>query len=208
MKANKGIEILKVERFTEKDLIDRLRGLTMLEDEKVYPYRDTFISLERISIEDIFPAQRYVLKEELLKVRELKWRLEKFGVDLFNLDGFVRMHLAGASEPVDLLPPVVEENIERNGRIVNIVNDGMHRVYSAYLEWVIPQVVFVRGLPKHIPYYSFPIPDKDWTKIELIDEIPKNYIKKWHRTEQNKQLYRNFNSVFMNVGGPRGNTAR
>ena len=208
LKKELKVKILEVEQFSEQDLIKRLQRLTMLEDESVFPYRNAFISLENISLDDLFPAQRYVLKQELLKVRGLKWQLEDHGIDLFNLNGFVRMKLEGESEPVDLLPPVVEEFIERNGRIANIINDGMHRVYTAYLEWVIPQVVFVRGLPKNIPYYSFPIPEKDWTKIELRDDIPTGFIKKWHRIEQNKKLYRNFNSVFENVGGPRGNTTK
>ncbi len=197
-------KILSVERFSEDDLIDRLRRLTMLEDEQTMPYEKAFISLENISVEELFPAQRYVRKAELLRVRELKWALEKHEVDIFNLNGFVRMELEGESEPVDLLPPIIEEKIERNGRIANIINDGMHRVYVAYLEWVIPQVVFARGLPKNLPYYSFPIPEKDWTKIEIMDKIPEGYIKKWHRIKQNKLLYRNFNSTFKNVGGPRG----
>jgi len=210
MNSNKElkIKILEVEQFSEQNLLKRLRSLTMLEDESVFPYKNSFMSLENISVDDLFPAQRYVLKQELLKVRELKWQLEEHGIDLFNLNGFVRMKLEGESEPVDLLPPVVEEFIERNGRIVNIINDGMHRIYTAYLEWLIPQVVFVRGLQKDIPYYSFPIPEKDWTKIELRNDIPKDFIKKWHRIEHNKKLYRNFNSVFENVGGPRGNTAK
>ncbi len=199
------MKILEVTQFSEQDLIDRLRGLTMLEDETIHPYENAFISLENICIDDLFPPQRYVMKKELLKIRELKWRLEEHGVDLFNLGGFVRLTLEGEEEPIDLLPPVVEEFIERNGKIAHIINDGMHRVYVSYLEWVIPQVVFIRGLPRHIPYYAYPIPEKDWTKIELRDDIPKTFIKKWHRIEQNKTLYRNFNSVFKNVGGPRGN---
>lgn len=199
------MQIVEVEKFSEQELIEKLRRVAMLEDENTRPYERCFISLENICIEDLFPPQRYVLRRELLKVREVKWRLEEHGVDIFNLSGFIRMKLAGQSEPVDLLPPVVEEFIERNGRVVNIINDGMHRIYVAYLEWVIPQVVFVRGLPKKLPYYSFPIPEKDWTKIELRNDIPRHFIKKWHRIERNKELYRDFNSAFMNVGGPRGN---
>jgi len=202
------MKIVEVVQFTEKELIEKLRNVNMLEDESVYPYKKAFMSLEKIYVEDLFPPQRYVLKGELLKIRELKWRLEEHEIDLFNLNGFVRITLDGEPEPIDLLPPIVEEVVERNGRISHIICDGMHRIYVAYLEWVIPQVVFVRGLPKDIPYYAFPIPEKDWTKIELRDDIPSGYIKKWHRIEQNKELYRNFNSAFENVGGPRGNPTK
>ena len=199
------MKILEAELISPEILIEKLRGLTMLKDKNIQPYKNAFISLEKICVDQLFPSQRYVLKKELLKVRELKWSLEKHGIDIFNLNGFVRLHLENEPEPIDLLPPVVEEFIENNGKIVHIINDGMHRVYMAYLEWIIPQVIFIRGLPKHIPYYAFPIPEKDWTKIELTDDIPPGLIKKWHRIEQNKTLYRDFNSVFKNVGGPRGN---
>jgi hypothetical protein len=200
------MKILNIEHFSEHDLIKRLRGLTMLTDTNTKPYEKAFISLENIAIDELFPAQRYVMKKELNKVRDLKWALEDKGYDLFNLNGFVRLTLDGVEEPVDLLPPVIEERIEKNGKIVNIINDGMHRVYSAYLEWVIPQVIYVRGLPKELPYYAYAIPEKDWKQIELLDEIPKTFIKKWHRISDNKKLYRDFNSTFKNVGGPRGNT--
>ncbi len=202
-----AVDIVDVVHFPEKELIDRLRSVTMLKDESVKPYEHAYISLENIRMEDLHPPQRYVLKKELQKVRELKWRLEEFGFNLFQLDGFLRLTIKGQKEPVDLLPPVVEEFIEKNGAVVHIVNDGMHRVYMAYMEWINPQVAFIRGLPKHIPYYAFPIPEKDWNKIELLDDIQPNFIKKWHRIKDNKTLYRNFNSAFKNVGGPRGNTS-
>ena len=201
-----SIRIVRLEHFGPDDLLSRLRGLTMLKDREVRPYGEAFISLENIAVEELHPAQRYVLKSELLKVRALKWALEEKGADLFRLNGFLRLTLEGSDEPVDLLPPIVEESVERNGRITHIVCDGMHRVYLAFLEWVVPQVVFVRGVPRHLPYYAFPIPERDWTKIELRDDIPSSFIKKWHRIEENKRLYRDFNSTFSNVGGPRGNT--
>ncbi len=198
------MKILHVERFDEAALLQRLRNVSMLLQPDVFPYREAFLSLENIAVENLDPPQRYVLKKELDKVRDLKWELEEHGVDLFNLGGFARITLEGVDEPIDLLPPIVEESIERNGRVAHIINDGMHRVYVAYLEWVVPQVVYARGVPKHLPYYAFPIPDKDWTKIELLDHIPETFIKKWHRIPNNKALYRNFNSAFVNVGGPRG----
>lgn len=198
------MEILDVELFPEEELIKRLRQVTMLEDRETKPYETAFISLERISVEDIFPTQLYVWKKELQKVRELEWQLQDKGVDMFSLNGFARLHLTNQDEPIDLLPPIVEECIEKNHRITHVINDGMHRIYLAYLEWVIPQVVFVRGVPKHLPYYAFPVPAKDWSKIQLVDDIPEGMIKKWHRIKRNKLLYRDYNSSFMNVGGPRG----
>jgi hypothetical protein len=196
------MKILQVEKFPEDELVKRLAEVTMLKAPEIKIYQNALISLERISPKHLSPPQNYILKEELTKVRELKWALQEHGVDLFCLNGFVRLTLDGFGEPVDLLPPVVEESIEKDGSFHLIINDGMHRVYMALREWVVPQVILVRGLPKEFPYYAFPLPG-GWDKVEERDDLPPGYLKKWHRIRNYHALYRNYNSAFNNVGGPR-----
>lgn len=195
--------VVRVQYRGEEELLDRLRRVTLLKRPDVYVYRDAALSLEEIPVEDLYPAQRYVLVHELQKVRHLKWELERFGFDLFHLNGYLKIWLEGEDEAVDLLPPVVEESVERNGRLVNLINDGMHRLYLAYLEWVVPQVVLVRGVPEDLPYYAFPMPEQ-WKGVQVVRDLPPGYIKKWHRIRDHHSLYRNFNSAFDNVGAPRG----
>jgi hypothetical protein len=197
------MKITKVEHISSQELINRLRNVTMLKAPHIYPYRDVFISLERISTEYLAPPQNYVLVDELKKVRMLKWALEEHGIDLFNINGYVRIWFVGAKAPVDLLPPVVEESIEADGSVVNIINDGMHRLYMAKMERIIPQVIFIRGVAKDLPYYAFPLRD-GWDDVVVEDELFEGYLKKWHRRQDYKSLYRNFNSAFDNVGAPRG----
>ncbi len=196
------MKIISVRRFPEDVLVEKLRGVTMLKAPEVKVYHQAFISLERVSVKSLSPPQNYILRSELKKVRKLKWALEDHGVNIFELDGYVTITLEDYHEPVDLLPPIVEESIEKDGTVHLIVNDGMHRVYMAMREWVIPQVVLVRGVPRHLPYYAYPVPG-GWTTIEERDDLPPGYLKKWHRIPDYHALYRNFNSVFQNVGGPR-----
>jgi hypothetical protein len=191
-----------VERFNEQELLQRLRNVVMLKDPSVKPYAGVFASLESIAPGELAPPQNYILRGELKKVRELKWALAEHGVDLFRLDGFVRVGLADSPEPMDVLPPVVEESIEANGSVRHIICDGMHRIYMALREWVVPQVLFVRGVPKDLPYYAYPAPG-GWEKVEERDDLPAGYVKKWHRIANYHALYRDFNSAFKNVGAPR-----
>lgn len=197
------MKIIKIQKFSINDLIEKLKTVSMLKDTTTYPYEKAFISVENIHTQALCPAQNYVLTEELKKVRSLKWALKEHGVDLFQLNGYIKCWFKDMDEPIDALPPIVEESIEADGAVANIVNDGMHRVYLARMEWVIPQVVFIRGVPKHLPYYAFPLPG-GWDKVQMVEELPEGFIKKWHRIENYKTLYRNFNSAFENVGGPRG----
>jgi len=196
------MKIQRVECFSVEALVENLRKVTMLKAPEVRVYTDAFISLERISTEYLSPPQNYILRDELKKVRELKWALQSHGINVFELNGFIRMTLEDFNEPVDLLPPIVEESIEQDGSVHLIVNDGMHRVFMAMREWVIPQVVLIRGIPKHLPYYAYPVPG-GWKNLEERDDLPPGYLKKWHRIRDYHSLYRDFNSAFCNVGGPR-----
>jgi hypothetical protein len=194
--------IKSLTRFSEGELIKRLRDVTMLKAPEVKVYTNSFISLENIGPKYMAPPQNYILRSELKKVRELKWALEEHEVDIFNLDGFVRLEIQDSSEPVDLLPPIIEESVAQDGSAHMIICDGMHRVYMALREWKVPQVVYVRGIPKDLPYYAYPVPG-GWNSVEEREDLPAGYLKKWHRIPNYHSLYRNYNSAFTNVGGPR-----
>jgi len=197
------VKIVKVEKHGAGELIERLRRVSMLTNPEIFIYRESLVSLEKIRTEFLSPPQSYILSAELQKVRNLRWQLKEFGVELFSLDGYVSVYLEGYEEPVDVLPPVVEESVEQDGSVHNIICDGMHRVSLARMEWVIPQVVFIRGIPRDKPYYAYPVPG-GWNQVVAREDLPEGFIKKWHRIKEYKTLYRDFNSAFTNVGGPRG----
>ncbi len=207
-------KIIDCKSHSQDELIQKLRKVSMLEKPDVYPYVDAQICLKQVAFNDkespVVPAQRYVLAKNLNKVQRLKWELEKFNINLFKLDGYVTITTNESSLPIDILPPVVEACKEASGIMSYIINDGMHRMYMARLEWQHPQVIFIENVPDTLPYYAYPIPEGNWNEIQLITEdiIPKGFIKKWHRIENNKELYRNFNSAFNNVGGPRGQASK
>ena len=196
------MKITRIEKFSEKELIEKLKNVTMLKAPQTKVYTNTLISLEKLRPEFLAPPQNYILKQELKKVRELKWILEKHDINIFELKGFLRISVDSVEEPVDLLPPIIEESIESDGSLHLIINDGMHRVYMALREWVIPEVALIRGIPKNLPYYAFPVPG-GWNSVEEREDLPPDYLKKWHRISDYHSLYRNFNSAFKNVGGPR-----
>ncbi len=197
------MEIQRIERHSVEELIANLRKVGMLTRPEVRVYADCPIDLTSLHTDDIAPAQRYVLTKELLKVRDLRWALRKHGADLFKLDGYVTIWLEGYDDPIDVLPPVVEESHEADGSTVKILNDGMHRVYLSRMERSPIQVIYVRNVPEEHPYYAFPLVN-GWNDVEIVQDLPEGYIKKWHRIENYKSLYRDFNTGFQNVGGPRG----
>jgi len=201
------MQIVEVERHGPEELLARMRRVPLMEQPEVFVFQEALISLECIHTNCLAPPQNYVWLAELRKVQELRWSLKEHGVDMFRLDGFVTYTVEeaqGARVTYDLYPPVVEESIEADGTVALIINDGMHRAYLARLEWVVPQVVYVRGIPKQYPYYAFPRP-QGWEGLDLLADNPekKRYLKKCHRIRRNKSLYRNFQAVFRNVGGSR-----
>lgn len=197
------MEIERVERHSVEELIANMRKVGMLTHPEALLYKDSVIELSTFNTDEIAPAQRYVLTHEIIKVRDLRWSLREHGVDLFKLDGYVTIRLQGYDDPIDVLPPVIEQSAEADGSVVKILNDGMHRVYLARMERSPIQCVYVRKVPSEYPYYAFPLVN-GWKDVEIVQDLPEGYIKKWHRIKNYKTLYRDFNTGFQNVGGPRG----
>jgi hypothetical protein len=201
------MNILHLKRHSAAELLSRLRRVPLLKQPDILVYDQALISLEQIHTDSLNPAQNYVWLQELRKTQELRWSLAAHGVDLFKLDGFVTYTVGlpdGEEVTYDLYPPVVEESIEADGTVALIINDGMHRLYLARLEWVVPQVTYVRGIPKDYPYYAFPRRER-WEGLDLLagNPDPQTYLKKCHRVRDNKKLYRDFQAVFKNVGRSR-----
>ena len=195
--------IQRVEQHSVDELINNMRKVGMLTHPDDRVYENSTIELPTMHTNDIAPAQRYVLTQELLKVRDLRWALRGYGIDLFKLNGYVSIWLEDYDDPIDVLPPVVEQSVEADGSEVAILYDGMHRVYLARMERSPIQVVYARNVPQQFPYYAFPLVN-GWNDVEIVSDLPSGYIKKWHRIENYKSLYRDFNTGFQNVGGPRG----
>jgi len=197
------MEIVRIERHPVAQLIENMGKVGMLTSPEELVYKDSLVELATFHTDEIAPAQRYVLTKELIKVRDLRWALKEYDVDLFKLDGYVTIWLQGYDDPIDVLPPVIEQSAEADGTVVKILNDGMHRVYLARMERTPIQVVYVRNVPKQYPYYAFPLVN-GWDDVDVVQDLPDGYIKKWHRIKNYKSLYRDFNTGFLNVGGPRG----
>ena len=201
------MDIIAHERHSVAELIACLRRVPLMEQTEVLIYEQALISLEQIHTDCLHPPQNYLWLKELRKTQELCWSLAERGVDLFRLDGYITYTVRredGAEATYDLYPPIVEESIEADGTVALLINDGMHRLYLARLEWVVPQVTYIRGVPKAYPYYAYPRRER-WEGLDLLAANPdsQTYLKKCHRVRHNKRLYRDFQAVFANVGRPR-----
>jgi hypothetical protein len=201
------MDIIALERHSAAELIAYLRRVPLMEQTEVLIYEQALISLEQIHTDCLHPPQNYLWLKELRKIQELRWSLAERGVELFRLDGYITYTVRqedGSEATYDLYPPIVEESIEADGTVALLINDGMHRLYLARLEWAVPQVTYIRGVPRAYPYYAYPRRER-WEGLDLLADNPDSriYLKKCHRVRHNKRLYRDFQAVFANVGRPR-----
>jgi len=105
-----------------------------------------------------------------------------------------------------LLPPVVEESREPDGRTVLLINDGIHRVYAARKLGRRINVVLARNVPEEYPYYAYALRD-GWKQVQELAELQEGYQKKEYRNPDNyKALFRDFNEVFEGVQKQRART--
>jgi hypothetical protein len=189
---------MSVERFSSDELLARISEVRLRGFDGARPYADGRLELVEVSPEDLAPAQRYVLRPTVATVIELREELLGHRLDIFALDGgaYVR--------GIPVIPPVVEESREPDGRTVWIINDGIHRVYAARSLGL--PISVVRATDVSHPYYALALP-RGWSEVEALDELPERYEKKTYRQPEGyKALFREFNEVFPGVQKERRKT--
>ena len=191
-----------VEYHNDKHLIyNRLRFVTLENQTDECVYQNSRIDIQYLDVERLVPAQRYVLRQDLDRVKQLRHEVfdaSDGGIDILRLDGRLVITFSDSDEPLDLLPPIVEVSKEHNMEQVLLVNDGMHRLYLAWLEWATPSVIVIKEASH--PYYAYPIRGKSpWERVQIVDSFPEGFLKRWPRMgnkEESRKLFRNFDSMF------------
>lgn len=195
------MRVVDVERFGVDELLDRIRQVRLRGFDRAQLYADADLKLARAMATDaLAPAQRYVLRPGLGKIGELRAALLDWDIDMFALEGgvFVRT----SDDPtmrIPVIPPVVEDSLEPDGRRVLVICDGIHRVFAARSFGLPISAVVARGVPQRFPYYAVAL-EGGWSEVVELDELPEGFQKKEYRIPGNyKTLFRDFNEVFPGV---------
>lgn len=188
------MKINQLTYYNKKTLFKKLRQINLYQQDDQFPYQDATFKLKPIFVKDIAVAQYYVLGAGLDRIWDLHRALDKYHIDLFKLNGFLRLNTSEFGI-FDVLPPIVEISEADGG--IPLLCDGLHRLYAAsacdghfYVNTVVVENV-------KLPYYA--LPNKNgWEDIKYcIDDPPK--IRKNYRIKNYKSLFRDFNSQFINV---------
>ncbi|HEY0132353.1 MAG TPA: hypothetical protein VGB57_13215 [Allosphingosinicella sp.] len=199
--------MLEVETFGREELLDALRETRLRGFDGARVYADATLELVESDPAELTPAQRYVLREGVEKILGLQAALLERGIDVFALEGGLWVRTADSPEErIPVIPPIVEESREPDGRTVWIVNDGLHRVFAARSLGCSINTVRVAGVPPEYPYYALALPG-GWAEVAELDELPDGFQKKEYRQPDNyKALFRKFNDVFPGVQKERKNS--
>jgi hypothetical protein len=198
------MQIQDVERFSRDELLNALKKTRLRGFGSPLIYAGATLELASINTADLTPAQRYVLKPGVRQVLALREALLHHGIGLFALDGGAMIRTAeNPDERIPVIPPIVEESLEPDGRSVLLINDGLHRVYAARSRNLPINVVVARNVPREYPYYAYALP-RGWAELVELEELTEGYQKKDYRQPDNyKALFRDFNGVFPGVQAQR-----
>jgi hypothetical protein len=193
-------EVLEVEPFGREALLGALRETRLRGFDRARVYADATMELVDTDPAGLAPAQRYVLRNGVEKILELRSALLGRGIDIFKLDGGVWVRTSDAPDKrVPMIPPVAEQSLEPDGRTVWIINDGIHRVFAARSVNLPIEIVRIASVPPAYPYYALALTG-GWSEVTELDELPDGFQKKTYRDPDNyKALFREFNDVFPGV---------
>lgn len=189
-------EISHFEWINEADLLTKMRQIRLQGYGQPLIYKNANLTFHlHAHPADLVPAQRYVLKEDFERIEALYRIFLRHGINIFDLKGGLLFWVAGEETPIPLIPPVIEQTAEG----VDLICDGMHRVFTAKKLGLNITVIYVTELSADYPYYAYPLP-QGWQEVVELETIPSNFIKKAYRDPVNyKALFRNFNEIFPGI---------
>jgi len=174
--------------------VDRLRDVTLKDKPILHPYRMSKITLERVSIEDLYPCALYVLTENLNRVQKLREAFLKQGIDLLQMkvDKALVNYSWEGKENCVITPPLIEVS-EDDGGIMMVV-DGLHRVIKAR-EFRLKTMVVTKIENISLPLPVLPV---GWDEVKVVNTVPpaeqkRRYrfssmdeIRKWEESNQER----------------------
>lgn len=203
------MKILNLQKYTKEELIKKLRQVTLLHSSQtkdpIYVYKNAEIELTNLPVSTLMPGNFYQIEGTLLNLRNLQKALKKKNIDIFNLNGYISYATDESKHVHTLLPVIVEYQPEEDGSINPIILDGLHRISiarSQRRERV--QVIKIIKVNKKYPVYGL-INPHGWRDVKLVQTVPDKKDKRLWRfpLKEVYRYYRNFNSVFEEVGKPR-----
>ncbi|MBF0160787.1 MAG: hypothetical protein HQL88_00730 [Magnetococcales bacterium] len=212
MPSSLALRITRIETIPVAILLERFRQTRLRGCGQPFIYAEAQLELLRdVDPRSLYPAQNYVLQADHQRLLALYRAFLERGHDLFALEGGLHFWLqneeTGEEEgPIPLTPPVVELSLEADGRTIPLINDGMHRVYTALRLQRTIHIIQVRNVPRQWPYYAYPLAN-GWEDVEELTELPADYVKKAYRDPDHyKDLFRDFNALFPGIqkNRPRG----
>lgn len=196
------MRIKKVELIPEMELLAKLKEVRLRGFGQPKIYENANLEICRTASWALTPAQKYVLEGTVQNIIDLRDGLLNFcSIDIFNLRGGILFWTDGMcanEQPIPILPPIVEKSFEPGGKEISLINDGMHRIYTAGLFCADINVILATNVPEEYPYYAYPLPG-GWDEVEEVAEVPE--VKKTYRLpgKDYKNLFRDFNAVFEGV---------
>ncbi len=181
------------------EMLERLRGIPLLDQPETRPYAKAEISIERFRLSELVSTTKYV-QEDLLAVQAVlrQTSLLPQGYDSLDLrEG--RLMLEGEGQTVRLAPPVVER-YESEGEYKYML-DGAHRTELARRvgqeegdEDHELTVIFTRD---GIAYPPYALPN-GWDEVRVVPERPadKSEWKNYRDFSNRYALYRDYDDVF------------
>lgn len=200
------MKIKSYKTHPKKDLIKKLRKVILLNSEKkgkpIFVYKNAKIELKKINVEELLPFQLYQLESSNQLIGNLyKIFNEKYNQDIFSMNGYATY--TSSNKHYAFTPPIIEYIENGKGKIQKIIIDGLHRVLLAKkLKKKTIRVITIENIPQNL---IVPAAPNSWKELKLLKSAPESkYKRKWLiKPEEGYFYYRNYQSVFENIGKPR-----
>ena len=184
------MKITSFELHNCSELLQIIRNTTLQGDAKIKPFEKSDVYIQKENVKNLFPTQKFVLQEQLLRIKFLYEYFLQYSIDISGLNGFIVYNTDEGKTPYVLTPPIIEI-IENQPLVI----DGQHRTKFFGDKGVGLNCVCINNIaPEYFPYQ---LPNTNgWNDVQMFDtKLPQGFNRKnlrYKDPDTKRFMFRNY----------------
>lgn len=158
------MHLKNIKRFSQEQLFEKLRQITLLDQKDKLPYANADFEIRFVNPQDFQPSTFYILRQRLNLLISLMDKLNRKQAELEKLDTLLEYQ-----DEFDfcyrMIPPVVELTDFGQWMIL----DGEHRSFIAIQRHTKISMLFIKNVSYFYP--CLPLPE-GWKSVRIVDRVP------------------------------------
>lgn len=169
---------------SQNELFDIIRRTHLAGASSIHPFKESKLTIQKVSYRDLIPTQAFVLREQLDMIDSIHNQMMAHNINVFRMNGFLTYNANDMESQFVFTPPIIEV-IDGQPLII----DGQHRTTYAGDNGITFNALIIENIDKQVYPYQLPLRG-GWDAVQRFqNRLPDGFIRKERRYPNGTHKY-------------------